>query len=210
MEKPINKLDSNEIYAWLLSSVIAAAYPCSTTEVKHVFQVLAAMQTPGETGKNWFQGTADAVRQFIWVFEVINNGYIFRFSNTNFEVDELSQPHHSYLNWGLIDCYFDFQDARNRNIENVLILCGDHLYRMDYMDFVQVYTVSFLIQFSCTLLETSSNRCLWLFSQSHVDRNADITISCAAVGQRFVFSFYHVVLLLSLSWFLPIMSCESI
>lgn len=33
-------------------------------------QVLAATQTPGEAGKMWFQGTADAVRQFIWVFEV--------------------------------------------------------------------------------------------------------------------------------------------
>lgn len=33
-------------------------------------QVLAATQTPGEAGKKWFQGTADAVRQFIWVFEV--------------------------------------------------------------------------------------------------------------------------------------------
>ncbi|XP_044491094.1 glucose-1-phosphate adenylyltransferase large subunit 1-like [Mangifera indica] len=77
-------------------------------------EVLAATQTPGETGKNWFQGTADAVRQFIWVFE----------------------------------------DARNRNIENILILSGDHLYRMNYMDFLQ----------------------------SHIDRNADITISCVAVG----------------------------
>lgn len=78
-------------------------------------EVLAATQTPGEAGKNWFQGTADAVRQFIWVFE----------------------------------------DAKNRNVENILILAGDHLYRMDYMDFVQ----------------------------SHMDRNADITISCAAVGE---------------------------
>ncbi|KAJ7967304.1 Glucose-1-phosphate adenylyltransferase [Quillaja saponaria] len=77
-------------------------------------EVLAATQTSGETGMKWFQGTADAVRQFIWVFE----------------------------------------DAKNRNIENVLILSGDHLYRMDYMDFVQ----------------------------SHIDRNADITLSCAAVG----------------------------
>ncbi|KAL1349417.1 hypothetical protein HN51_025921 [Arachis hypogaea] len=78
-------------------------------------EVLAATQTPGEAGKNWFQGTADAVRQFTWVFE----------------------------------------DAKNRNVENVLILAGDHLYRMDYMDLVQ----------------------------SHVDRNADITVSCAAVGE---------------------------
>ncbi|XP_062093752.1 glucose-1-phosphate adenylyltransferase large subunit 1-like [Humulus lupulus] len=79
-------------------------------------EVLAATQTPGEAGMKWFQGTADAVRQFTWVFE----------------------------------------DAKNRNIENILILSGDHLYRMDYMDFVQ----------------------------SHVDRNADITISCAAVDDR--------------------------
>jgi glucose-1-phosphate adenylyltransferase len=78
-------------------------------------EVLAATQTPGEAGNKWFQGTADAVRQFTWVFE----------------------------------------DAKNRNIENIVILAGDHLYRMDYMDFVQ----------------------------SHVDRNADITISCAVVGE---------------------------
>lgn len=35
-----------------------------------MLQVLAATQTPGEAGQKWFQGTADAVRQFIWVFEV--------------------------------------------------------------------------------------------------------------------------------------------
>ncbi|KAF5745726.1 glucose-1-phosphate adenylyltransferase large subunit 1 [Tripterygium wilfordii] len=78
-------------------------------------EVLAATQTPGEAGKMWFQGTADAVRQFIWVFE----------------------------------------DAKNRDVENILILSGDHLYRMDYMDLVQ----------------------------HHVDTNADITISCALVGE---------------------------
>lgn len=73
-------------------------------------EVLAATQTPGVAGKKWFQGTADAVRQFIWVFE----------------------------------------DAKNKNVEHILILSGDHLYRMDYMDFVQ----------------------------RHVDTNADITVSC--------------------------------
>lgn len=73
-------------------------------------EVLAATQTPGEAGKKWFQGTADAVRQFIWVFE----------------------------------------DAKNKNVEHILILSGDHLYRMNYMDFVQ----------------------------KHVDTNADITVSC--------------------------------
>ncbi|XP_027164958.1 glucose-1-phosphate adenylyltransferase large subunit 3, chloroplastic/amyloplastic [Coffea eugenioides] len=60
-------------------------------------EVLAATQTPGEAGKNWFLGTADAVRQFHWLFE----------------------------------------DQRCKEIEDVLILSGDHLYRMDYMDFVQ-------------------------------------------------------------------------
>uniref|UniRef100_A0A1D1XTJ4 Glucose-1-phosphate adenylyltransferase n=1 Tax=Anthurium amnicola TaxID=1678845 RepID=A0A1D1XTJ4_9ARAE len=74
-------------------------------------EVLAATQTPG--GTNWFQGTADAVRQFTWVFE----------------------------------------DARNKNIENVLILSGDQLYRMDYMAFVQ----------------------------KHIDTRADITVSCGPV-----------------------------
>ncbi|ERN03204.1 glucose-1-phosphate adenylyltransferase large subunit 1 [Amborella trichopoda] len=60
-------------------------------------EVLAATQTPGESGMKWFQGTADAVRQFIWLFE----------------------------------------DAKNRHIENILILSGDHLYRMDYTQVLQ-------------------------------------------------------------------------
>ncbi|EPS74142.1 glucose-1-phosphate adenylyltransferase [Genlisea aurea] len=77
-------------------------------------EVLAATQTPGETGKQWFQGTADAVRQFIWLFE----------------------------------------DAKTKDIDNILILSGDHLYRMDYLDFIQ----------------------------NHVDRDADITLSCAPVS----------------------------
>lgn len=37
-----------------------------------VLQALAATQTPGEAGKRWFQGTADAVRQFHWLFEVFS------------------------------------------------------------------------------------------------------------------------------------------
>ncbi|KAJ0112405.1 hypothetical protein Patl1_00745 [Pistacia atlantica] len=51
-------------------------------------EVLAATQTPGESGKKWFQGTADAVRQFIWMLSI-------------------------------------------GNLENILILSGDHLYRME-------------------------------------------------------------------------------
>ncbi|XP_008222970.1 PREDICTED: glucose-1-phosphate adenylyltransferase large subunit 3, chloroplastic/amyloplastic [Prunus mume] len=73
-------------------------------------EVLAATQTPGAAGQKWFQGTADAVRQFHWLFE----------------------------------------DARSKDIEDVLILSGDHLYRMDYLDYVQ----------------------------NHRQSGADITISC--------------------------------
>ncbi|KAF9605477.1 hypothetical protein IFM89_017496 [Coptis chinensis] len=73
-------------------------------------EALAATQTPGEMGKQWFQGTADAVRQFHWLFE----------------------------------------DARSREIEDIIILSGDHLYRMDYMDFIQ----------------------------NHRESGADITLSC--------------------------------
>ncbi|KAH9765206.1 glucose-1-phosphate adenylyltransferase large subunit 1 [Citrus sinensis] len=82
-------------------------------------EVLAATQTPGEAGKRWFQGTADAVRQFHWLFE----------------------------------------DPRNKVIEDVLILSGDHLYRMDYMDFVQ----------------------------NHRQSGADITISCLPMDDRWRF-----------------------
>jgi glucose-1-phosphate adenylyltransferase len=54
-------------------------------------EVLAAQQTP--ENPNWFQGTADAVRQYIWLLE-------------EWDVDEY------------------------------VILSGDHLYRMDYRQFV--------------------------------------------------------------------------
>ena len=53
-------------------------------------EVLAATQTPGLGGKEWFQGTADAVRQYSWLFE----------------------------------------DVKNKDVQDVVILSGDHLYRM--------------------------------------------------------------------------------
>ncbi|KAF5943940.1 hypothetical protein HYC85_018017 [Camellia sinensis] len=46
------------------------------------------------------------------------------------------------------------QDAKIKDVENILILSGDHLYRIDYMDFLQ----------------------------NHINKNADITISCVPVG----------------------------
>ncbi|KAK9666666.1 hypothetical protein RND81_14G202100 [Saponaria officinalis] len=48
-----------------------------------------------------------------------------------------------------------FEDARNKNIENVLILFGDQLYRMDYMELIQ----------------------------NHIDRNSDIIVLCVPVGE---------------------------
>ena len=55
-------------------------------------EVLAAQQTP--ENPSWFQGTADAVRKYLWLFE----------------------------EW---------------DVDQFLILSGDHLYRMDYAKFVQ-------------------------------------------------------------------------
>jgi glucose-1-phosphate adenylyltransferase len=74
-------------------------------------EVLAAQQTP--ENPNWFQGTADAVRQYLWLFQ----------------------------EW---------------DIDEYLILSGDHLYRMDYSQFVQ----------------------------RHRETNADITISVVPMDDR--------------------------
>ena len=74
-------------------------------------EVLAAQQTP--ENPNWFQGTADAVRQYLWLFE-------------EWEADEY------------------------------LILSGDHLYRMDYSEFVR----------------------------RHRETNADITISVLPMDEK--------------------------
>lgn len=74
-------------------------------------EVLAAQQTP--ENPNWFQGTADAVRQYAWLLN-------------EWDVDEY------------------------------IILSGDHLYRMDYSDFVR----------------------------RHRETNADITISVVPMDHR--------------------------
>ncbi|MBG1271029.1 glucose-1-phosphate adenylyltransferase [Nostoc sp. WHI] len=74
-------------------------------------EVLAAQQTP--ENPNWFQGTADAVRQYLWLLE----------------------------EW---------------NVDEYLILSGDHLYRMDYR----------------------------LFIQRHRETGADITLSVIPIDER--------------------------
>jgi glucose-1-phosphate adenylyltransferase len=79
-------------------------------------EVLAAQQTT--ENPSWFQGTADAVRQYIWLMR-------------EWEVDEY------------------------------LILSGDHLYRMDYS----------------------------LFVQRHRETNADITLSVVPIDEKRASSF---------------------
>lgn len=79
-------------------------------------EILAAQQTP--ENMKWFQGTADAVRQYLWLFD-------------RAEADEY------------------------------LILSGDHLYRMDYGDFIQ----------------------------HHRETNADISLSVLPVDEKQASSF---------------------
>ncbi len=74
-------------------------------------EVLAAQQTP--ENPNWFQGTADAVRQYLWLF-------------------------------------------LDSAVDDYLILSGDHLYRMDYREFLR----------------------------RHRETNADITISVVPMDDR--------------------------
>ncbi len=93
-----------------LNRHIARAYNFSGFSDGFV-EVLAAQQTP--ENPNWFQGTADAVRQYIWLLE-------------EWDADEY------------------------------LILSGDHLYRMDYREFVQ----------------------------RHRETNADITLSVIPIDDR--------------------------
>lgn len=79
-------------------------------------EVLAAQQTPDSP--SWFQGTADAVRKYLWLFE-------------SWDVDEY------------------------------IILSGDHLYRMDYSHFIQ----------------------------RHRETKADITLSVVPIGYKEASSF---------------------
>lgn len=67
----------------------------------------------------------------------------------------------------------------------MLILSGDHLYRMDYMDFVQV-NWSFLVR---SLAKFQHLELLFYFYgddlQKHQDTGADITISCVPIDERY-------------------------
>ncbi len=93
-----------------LNRHIARAYNFSGFDDSFT-EVLAAQQTA--QNPNWFQGTADAVRQYLWLFQ----------------------------EW---------------DVDQYLILSGDHLYRMDYRQFVQ----------------------------RHLDTNADITLSVLPIDEK--------------------------
>ena len=93
-----------------LNRHIARAYNFSGFDDSFT-EVLAAQQTT--QNPNWFQGTADAVRQYLWLFK----------------------------EW---------------DVDQYLILSGDHLYRMDYREFVK----------------------------RHLDTNADITLSVLPIDEK--------------------------
>jgi glucose-1-phosphate adenylyltransferase len=65
----------------------------------------------------------------------------------------------------------------------VLILSGDHLYRMDYMDFVQVITAYGL--FFAVVCQSAWLNCSCHFDmQSHRQRDAGISICCLPIDDR--------------------------
>lgn len=98
-----------------LNRHISKAYNFSTFSDGFV-EVLAAQQTPDSP--SWFEGTADAVRKYMWMFE---------------EAD----------------------------VDEFIILSGDHLYRMDYSDYVM----------------------------KHRESGADVTLSVVPIGYKTASSF---------------------
>lgn len=134
-------------------------------------QVLAATQTPGETGKKWFQGTADAVRQFTWVFEVSVRLWIFRY--------QFVVPLWKWLSWVLM----------------ILIGCQEQEHRAR-TDFVRWSSLQNGLHGLCpgiySKIRSSSTLkisliyywAMWL--QKHVDSQADITVSCVPMDDRYV------------------------
>ena len=109
--------DINKIYVLTqfnsasLNRHLSQTYNLSSGFGNGFVEVLAAQITP--ENPNWFQGTADAVRQYLWLIK----------------------------EW---------------NVDEYLILSGDHLYRMDYSQFIQ----------------------------RHRDTNADITLSVLPIDEK--------------------------
>lgn len=73
---------------------------------KGFVEVLAASQSP--TGSRWFQGTADAVRQYLWLFEDAERNGVEDFiilSGTCSETSPWSPWHDILLAWHGIVCF---------------------------------------------------------------------------------------------------------
>ncbi|KAJ8433033.1 hypothetical protein Cgig2_015460 [Carnegiea gigantea] len=71
------------------------------------------------------------------------------------------------------------EDQRSKDVEDVLILSGDHLYRMDYMDFVQLSNSSVLRPVPYSLISRDVAMTKFCFGyKDHWQSGADITISC--------------------------------
>lgn len=99
-------------------------------------EVLAATQTP--TDKEWFQGTADAVRQYAWLFSDTKVRSMGMGREREKEQRKArgreSQQHNTRNSHTFFQKKIVFQ---NRTVEDVVVLSGDHLYRMDYLKFVE-------------------------------------------------------------------------
>ena len=122
-------------------------------------EVLAATQTP--TDKEWFQGTADAVRQYAWLFsdtkvsEMRGLRERERERGSAAEREERKRKRKkksttpqklSHLPVVAVAPLFlpsfslfkkKKKNQQNRTVEDVVVLSGDHLYRMDYLKFVE-------------------------------------------------------------------------
>ena len=106
-------------------------------------QVLAASQSPIQ--KKWFQGTADAVRQYLWLFE--NS---MREGVEDFLILAGVHPlmHTHLCNTSCLDTKVDAEISSGvaQSIQrlqrawlshlSVVLRAGDHLYRMNYQDFL--------------------------------------------------------------------------
>lgn len=152
-------------------------------------QVLAATQTPGEAGMNWFQGTADAVRQFIWVFEVgkevCNNGIVLKLKKGGTDSNNGSVCCSLVcITWFRVQCTALFLAGCQKQ---GCWECTDFVWRSSLPNGLYGLCAGIIISLHIGLVFVKFFLHIFYDMQSHVDRNADITISCAAVGDRSVF-----------------------
>lgn len=165
-------------------------------------QVLAATQTPGEAGKRWFQGTADAVRQFIWVFEVnchikfskFHNWYVGFYLKFNGGFKLVSVGGQDQ------ECgeYCDF--VRRSSVQDGLhgLCAGESFFPHNFFvnfHFSTRYIWRILLlwppyqykYWSVSAEKKGSFLTLWLAClQKHIDTDADITVSCVPMDQRYL------------------------